>query len=99
MTLNCFGCEAGQSVPIRMKFKLDLLHYCLLDVYSKSQINISKHVEKSPKNFEKSKTPKIIAKIPKIILKNKQTELISRSIQWATYVPNLKDLLGHDCKK
>ena len=37
-----------------MKLELDVWHY-LLDVYTKFRIDISKHVEKSPENFEKSK--------------------------------------------
>ena len=36
-----------------------------MDVCTKFQIDISKHVERSPENFEKSKMRKIIAKIPK----------------------------------
>ena len=40
-----------------MKLELDLW-CCLLDVYTKFRIDILKHVEKSPKNFEKSKTHK-----------------------------------------
>ena len=52
-----FGCKVGQSVPIVRKLKLDLWRH-ILDVYTKFQIDISKHVEKSPENFEKSKTQK-----------------------------------------
>ena len=39
-----FGCKLGQSDPIVMQFKLDMLCH-LLNVYTKFQINISKHVE------------------------------------------------------
>ena len=45
------------SVSIGMKLELDAWHY-VLDVYIKFQIDISKHVEKSPENFEKSETHK-----------------------------------------
>ena len=83
-----FGCKVGQSVPIGMKLELDLWH-CLLDVYTKFRIDILKHVEKSPKN---PKRVKIIAKIPKIRFFGTKTELMPRSIQRATNVPNLKDL-------
>ena len=47
-----FGCKVGQKVLIAMKFELDL--WCgPLDVYSKFQINISKHVEKKPGKLKK----------------------------------------------
>ena len=52
---SIFGCKVGQSVPIRMKLELNLWHH-LLDEYTKFEIDISRHVEKSPENFEKSKT-------------------------------------------
>ena len=42
-----------------MKLKLDVWHH-LLDVYAMFQIDISKHVEKGPENFEKSKMRKNI---------------------------------------
>ena len=42
-----------------MKPKLDVWQY-LLNVYAMFQIDISKHVEKSPENFAKSKTRKNI---------------------------------------
>ena len=45
-----FGCKEGQSVPIGMKLELDMWHH-LLDVYTKFQIDISKHVERSRENF------------------------------------------------
>ena len=51
------GCKVGQSVPIGMKLELDVWHY-LLNVYTTFQIDTSKHVEKSPENFAKSKTRK-----------------------------------------
>ena len=57
MTLTYFGCKVGQSVSIGMKLKLDVWHY-VLNVYIKFQFDISKHVEKSPENFEKSETHK-----------------------------------------
>ena len=40
-----FGCEVGQSVQIGMKLELDMWHH-LLDVYTKFQTDISKHVQK-----------------------------------------------------
>ena len=40
-----------------------------ITVYTKIRIDISKHVEKSLENFEKSKTRETIAKIPKKLLK------------------------------
>ena len=52
-----FGCKVGQSVPIGMKLELDVWHY-LLNVYTMFQNDISKHVEKTPENFAKSKTRK-----------------------------------------
>ena len=51
------GCKVDQSVPIGMKLELDVWHY-LLSVYTMFQIDISKHAEKSPENFAKSKTRK-----------------------------------------
>ena len=45
-----FGCKVGQSVQIGMNLKLDMWHH-LLNVYTKFQTDISKHVQKSPKNF------------------------------------------------
>ena len=47
-----FGCKVRQSVMIGMKLELDVWHH-LLDVYTKFQTDISKHVEKSSENFEK----------------------------------------------
>ena len=40
-----------------MKLELDEWHH-LLNVYTRFQIDISKHVENSPENFEKSKARK-----------------------------------------
>ena len=40
-----------------MKLALDVWHHPL-DVYAKFQIDISKHVQKSPENFAKCKTRK-----------------------------------------
>ena len=40
-----------------MKLELDVWHY-LLNVYTMFQNDISKHVEKTPENFAKSKTRK-----------------------------------------
>ena len=52
-----FGCKVGQSVPIGMKLELDVWHYPL-NVYTMSQNDISKRVEKNPGKFAKSKTRK-----------------------------------------
>ena len=52
-----FGCKVGQSVPIGIKLELDVWHY-LLNVYTMFQNDVSKHVEKNPENFAKSKTRK-----------------------------------------
>ena len=43
-----FGCKLGQSDPIVMQLKLDMSCH-LLNVYTKFQIDISKHEEKSGK--------------------------------------------------
>ena len=43
-----FGCKVGQSDLIVMK--LDVCR-CLLDVYAKFQIDVSKHVQKAGKLF------------------------------------------------
>ena len=43
------GCKADQGDPTVMELQLDVWH-CLLDVYTKFQIDISKHVEKSQEN-------------------------------------------------
>ena len=48
-----FDCKVGQSVPIGMKLELDVWHY-LLNVYTKFQIDISKHVEKKPGKLRKN---------------------------------------------
>ena len=49
-----FCSQVGQRVPVEMKLESDMWHN-LLDVHTTFQIDISKHVEKGPKNFEKSK--------------------------------------------
>ena len=49
---STFGCKVGQSVLIGMKLELDVLH-SLLDVYTKFQIDIWKHVEIARKTFKK----------------------------------------------
>ena len=46
-----FGCKVGQSDPTVMKLKLDMSSH-LLNVYTKFQIDISKHVEKSPEDSD-----------------------------------------------
>ena len=45
-----FGCKVGQSVQNGMKLELDMWHH-LLDLYTKFQTDISKHVQKSQENF------------------------------------------------
>ena len=52
-----FDSKVGESVPIGMKLELNVWHY-LLNVYTIIQIDISKHVETSSKNYAKSKTSK-----------------------------------------
>ena len=54
---HIFGCKVSQSVPIGMKFELDVWLY-LLNVYTMFQNDISKHVEKKPGKLKKSKTRK-----------------------------------------
>ena len=39
-----FGCKVDQNDPIVIKLYLDMWH-CLQNVYSKFQIDISRHVE------------------------------------------------------
>ena len=46
-----FGCKLGQSDPIMMKLKLDMSCH-QLNVYTKFENDISKHVEKSPENSD-----------------------------------------------
>ena len=70
-----------------MKLELYVWHH-LLDGYTKFQIDISKHVEKSPENPIHAK---IIAKVSKIWFLRK-TEFMPGSIQRATHVPTLKNL-------
>ena len=86
-----FGCKVGQSFPIVMKLEVDLWHH-LLNICTKFRIDISKHVEKTRKTWKNPEHAKTIAKIPKIRFLKKKPELMSRSIQWVNYVPNLKDI-------
>ena len=44
LLLLIFGCKVIQSVPIGMRLETDVWHH-LLYVYTKFQIDISKHVE------------------------------------------------------
>ena len=85
-----FGCKVGQSVPIGMKLELDVWHY-LKNLYTMFQIDISKHVEKNPENFTKSKTHKNNGQNSEntIFAKNRT---MSRSIQWAIYLINSNNL-------
>ena len=46
-----FGCKLGQSDPIMMKLKPNMSCH-LLNVYTKFENDISKHVEKSPENLD-----------------------------------------------
>ena len=48
-----FGCKVGQSNPTVQKFYPDVWH-CLLDVYTKFQIDLSKHVKEPGKLFADS---------------------------------------------
>ena len=52
-----FANYQGQSDLIAMKLEFYVWH-CLLNAYTKFQIDISKYVENSPENFKKSKTRK-----------------------------------------
>ena len=45
MSLTYLGYKVSQSVQIGMKIELDMWHH-LLDVYTKFQTDISKHVQK-----------------------------------------------------
>ena len=81
-----FGCKVGQSVPIGMKLELEVWHH-LLDVYTKFQIDISKHVERSQVNFEKSK-------MHKNSRQNSENVIFAKS--W-NYVE--KQTAGHLCTK
>ena len=45
--LFIFGCKVGQSVLIGIKLELDVWYH-LLDVYTKFQFDVSKHVETKP---------------------------------------------------
>ena len=62
-----FGCKVGQSVPIGMKLELDVWHR-IINVYTKFQIDISKHVKKNRKTKKKSKTRKDNRQNPKHML-------------------------------
>ena len=73
-----------------MKLEVDLWG-CLLNVYNNFEMAISKRVEKVRKTLKNPKGVKIITQIPKVRLLHK-TELMSGSIQQATYVLDLKDL-------
>ena len=85
---HTFGPKVGQIVRMQMKLEIPVWH-CLLDVHTKFQMDIPKHVDKKPGNLLKNpKHAKIIIQIPKIWFLPK-TELMSKSIQWATYVPNV----------
>ena len=68
-----------------MKLKLDLWHH-LLGVYTKFQIDISKHVEKSLENFERSETQK-----------NYCQNYENKIKKDGTYVE--KYTVGHQCSK
>ena len=57
-----FCCKVGQIVLIRMKLKLNLWHR-LLNVFTKFEIYIFKHVEKACKILKNPKCAKIILKI------------------------------------
>ena len=80
-----------------MKLELDV--WCsLLDVYTKFQIDISKHLKKAQKILKHPKRAKIIAQTQEIIVlqkKKKKKKIMLGSTQRATYMPNLK---GHSCK-
>ena len=75
-----------------MKLKFDAWHH-LLDVYAKFQIDILKHVKKNPRKLRKIQNTQKNCQNSKnmIFAKNK---IMSSSIQWATYLSNLKDLSG-----
>ena len=49
-TLTHVGCKVGQSDLFLMKLQLDMCH-CLLDVYTKFPIGISKHAQNSLQYF------------------------------------------------
>ena len=74
-----------------MKLELDLW-FRLLDACVKFEIDICKHVEKKPGKLKKSKTRKNNRQNSENKIFEKKTERMSRSIQLATYIPNLKDL-------
>ena len=84
------GCKVGHSVPIGIKLELDVWHH-LRNVNTKFQTNISKHVEINPGKLRKIQNGQNYRQNSDISFLQK-TELMSRSIQWATYVPNLENL-------
>ena len=51
ISLTYFDCKLGQSDPLMIKLKLDMSCH-LLNVYTKFQNDIGKHVEKSPENSD-----------------------------------------------
>ena len=74
--LATFGCKVGQSDPIVMQLKLDMLCH-LLNVYTKFQIDISKHVgKKSGKLRTDRRCHGIIRPFFKRVYKNKPPHLI-----------------------
>ena len=85
-----FGCKVVRSVPIGMKIDLESVALATRCMY---QIDIEKNMlrKNSTESLKNPKCAKIIIKMSKIGFLQK-TELVSRSIQWATYVPNLNDL-------
>ena len=92
-----FGCKVGQSVQIGMKLELDVWHHPL-DVYAKFQIDISKHVQKSPENFSlagsSSNTPFQVflsARGPKIAQPWRKSVGI-KTLTIEVCVPNLRPL-------
>ena len=84
-----FGCKVGQSVPIGMKLeRVTLPTKC---IYHVSKWYLKTCRKKARKTSQNPKRAKIIAKIPKIRFLQK-TELMSRSIRRAIYVPNLRNI-------
>ena len=84
-----------------MKLQLDMQHH-LLHVYTKFETDISKHVEKSPENLEKSKTRKNNCQNSKNNIFTKKLNLCQEVYSrppmyqiWRIYL----DLWGHDCNR
>ena len=80
-----------------MKLKLNLLH-CLLNVYTKFEIDIFKHVEKACKILKNPKCAKIIQKIWFFQKNELMRKVYSRPPMyqfWSIYL----DLWDHDSKK